>query len=397
MTLSLRGHWTLAPDIVPLNHGSFGACPRVVLEAQSAWRARLERDPVRFLVHELEGELDAARAALGKFLNADHEDLAFVQNPTTAVNAIVRSMPISPGDELVCTNHGYNACRNVLEHATERGARVVVAQIPFPGTTPEGVVEAIRGALSERTRLVLVDHVTSPTGLVFPVSEILGMCSERGVDVLVDGAHGPGMLDVDLTRMSEEGATYYVGALHKWCCAPKGASFLYARRDRQAALRPVVLSHGANSPRRDRSRFRLEFDWTGTGDYTPYLCAPTALDFLAKLAPGGWAEIRDRNRAKALAARRLLSSTLDVPAPAPESMVGSLVALPLPPDEREDRPTAPYLDALQERLYEVHRIQVPVFPFPGKGRRVLRLSAAAYNEPEDFVALSRALAAELRE
>ena len=382
----LKEQWALDPSIVFLNHGSFGATPRVVLELQSALRARMEKNPMQFFVRDLEGLLDEARAALGAFVRAAPEDLAFVPNATTGVNAVVRSLRLEAGDELLTTDHEYNACKNVLEFAAERaGARVVVAKVPFPLAREDEVVDAIAAAVTPRTRLLLVDHVTSPTGLVFPIERVAAAVGARGVEVLVDGAHAPGMVDLSLERLAPHVA-YYTANCHKWLCTPKGAAFLWVRKDKQPGVRPHVVSHGQNVPRTDRSRFNLEFDWPGTFDPTPVLCIAASIDFLSKLAPD-W---RARNRALALEARALLCEALGVPAAAPESMIGSLASVPLP--DGEVRPFDPrWGDELQRLLFEEHAIEVPIFAWPAPGKRVLRVSAQLYNTRKDYEHLAAVL------
>ena len=384
--------WTLDPEVDFLNHGSFGACPRAVLDAQAGQRARMARQPVRFF-RELEGPLDVARHALADFLSADGDDLAFVPNATTGVNTVVRSLELESGDELLTTDHAYNACRNTLRWHEQRGVRVVTARVPWPLEGPHQVIDAVLSAVTPRTRLALIDHVTSPTGLVFPVQELVRRLAERGVDTLVDGAHAPGMLPLDLRAL---GAAYYTGNCHKWLCAPKGSAFLHVRRDKQASVRPLAHGHGLNSARTDRSPFRLQMDWVATSDPTPYLCVPEALRFLGALLPGGFPELMEQNHALALAGRAALCKRLSVPAPAPDFMLGSLAAVPLP--DFVGKPPAPSglsWHPLQRALLEKHGIEVPVFFFPHAPRQLLRIAAQAYNSLEQFERLATALAAEL--
>jgi isopenicillin-N epimerase len=385
----LRAHWTLDPEIRFLNHGSFGACPKPVLALQQELRARIEREPVLFLARELERRLDEVRSVLAPFLGAVAEDVVPVANATTGVNAVLRSLDFRPGEEILLTDQGYNACRNAAEFVAARaGARVVVAQVPFPLRSAEEVCAAVFAAVTARTRLALLDHVTSPTGLVFPIVELVRGLRERGVETLVDGAHAPGMLPLDLGALAP---AYYTGNLHKWVCAPKGAAFLYVRRDLQPLVRPTVLSHGANSPRTERSRFRLEFDFTGTDDPTAFLCVPECLRFLGALFPGGWEELRRRNRELVLRGRALLCDALGTPAPAPEAMIGSLATVPLPSGRPVARPDAFAVDPLQRALFEQHEIEVPVFTWPAPPARLVRISAQAYNRVEEYEALARAL------
>ena len=399
--------WALDPAVSFLNHGSFGACPRAVLDAQRRLRDRMEAQPVQFLARDLPGLLAAARADLGTFLGAAPDDLAFVTNATGAVNVVVRSLHFAPGDELLTDDHEYNATINVLRHVAERdGARVVVASIPFPVASEDAVVEAILGAVTDRTRLALVSHVTSPTALVFPIERIVAELADRGVDTLVDGAHTPGMVALDLDRL---GAAWYAGNLHKWVCAPKGAAFLHARRDRQPGIRPNTISHGANEvieadPNDGRTRYRAEFDWQGTLDPTAWLAVPDALRFVGGILDGGWPAVMARNHALTLKARSALTDALglDPDGPAPTAMIGSMVALPLPmtgPLAAPGGGSSPLdTDRLQQRLLDDHRIEVPIVAWPvpaagssGPPRRLVRVSSALHNGPDDVDRLVAAL------
>ena len=387
-------HWPLDPGVDFLNHGSFGACPTAVLAAQAEWRDRLEREPVAFMVRTLEPALDAARERLARLVGADPDDLAFVANATTGVSTVLASLDPAPGEELLCTDHAYNACRNALDRLAERsGARVVVVPGPFPLDDSGRVVEALVAAAGPRTRLALVDHVTSPTALVLPVARIVSELQARGVDVLVDGAHAPGQVELDLRAL---GAAYYTANAHKWLCAPKGAALLHVRRDRQARLRPLVTSHGRNSPRTDRSRFRLEFDWTGTDDPTPFLAVPAAIDFLEGLLPGGLPALRAANHALACRARRVLLDVLGIGPPAPEELLGAMASVPLPPGPLEPPPAHPWVEPLGERLFR-EGLELPVMTWPARPARLLRVSAQAYNAPRQYERLARRLAVALDE
>ncbi len=381
----LARHWDLDPRCTFLNHGSFGATPRAVLAAQSRLRAELEAQPVRFFTRTLEPRLDDARRALADFVGAAPDDLVFVRNATEGVNAVLASLELGPGDEVLTLDHAYNACANALRYwAERRGARVVVAPLRLPLDDPREALETLVAQANSRTRLVLLDHVTSPTALVLPAAEIIAAFESRGVAVLVDGAHAPGMVPLALDAW---GASYFTGNLHKWVCAPKGAGFLHARRDRHAGLRPLCISHGANSPRTDRSRLHQEFDWTGTFDPSAVLAVPDALAALGVMLPGGWDALRARNRALCLHARDLLCDALRVPPPCPDAMLGSMAAVPVAvPQARAE--------ALHDALLDRHGIEVPVIPWPSPRAVFVRVSAQVYNAPTDYVRLVDALRAE---
>ena len=384
--------WTLRPDIHFLNHGSFGATPRAVLERQQELRTRIEAEPVRALARELQGDLDRAKQALADFLGADVADIGPVPNATTGVNAVLRSLRFAPGDELLVTSHGYNACSNAMRFVAERwGAEVVVADLPFPVRSEDDMVEAVLAAVTDRTRLALFDHVTSPTAVVLPVERLARELKSRGVSVLVDGAHAPGMLPLDLQALGAAGVDYYTGNCHKWMCAPKGAAFLWVRRELQADVHPVVISHGRNAASSERSRFQLEFDWVGTDDPTAFLCVPDAIETVGQLAPGGWDEVRERNRALALEARRTVADALGVELPVPDACIGSIASLPLPDRAAEGSVDAFTVDDDQRRLYEEHAVEIPIFYWPAPPRRLIRLSAQLYNDPSDYAALATGL------
>ena len=386
----MKHHWTLDPSIAYLNHGSFGATPRVVLELQSQLRAQMEREPVRFFVRELEPLLDDARAKLASFIGADPAGIAFVPNATHGVNAVLRSLDLDKFDELLVSTHEYNASRNALDYvAALSGAKVVPVDIPFPIESPDVVIERVLEKVNERTRLLLIDHITSQTALIMPVERLVKELAMRGVDTLIDGAHAAGFLPLDLNAI---GAAYYTGNLHKWVCAPKGAAFLYVRENRRRSVRPVVISHGANATRTDRSRFHLEFDWPGTYDPTPWLCVPASLEFMD--SHGGWPDVMRRNRALALLARDVICDALEIAPPAPDEMLGAMAAFPLPAGDPDPQKLF-FGDPLQDRLLFGHQIEVPIVPWPRAPQRVLRVSAQLYNELGEYEKLAAALRTEL--
>ena len=388
----LAGLWPLDPSVLFLNHGSFGACPTEVLRYQSTLRAEMEAEPVRFLSRELDDRLDVARQALAAFIGADADDLAFVTNATGGVNAVLRSLVFAPGDELLTTDHVYGACRNTLDFVASRsGARVVIVQMPFPLASPDAALEAVLSRVTPRTRLALLDHITSPTAVILPIERFVRELAGRGVEVLVDGAHAPGMIPLDLGAL---GAAYYSGNCHKWLCAPKGSAFLWVRRDRQQDVRPLTISQGASVTRAERSRFRLEFDWTGTSDPTAWLTVPRAIEYLGSLVPGGWPALMARNHALALEARRLVCAAAGTPPPCPDDMVGSLASIVLPDGPTRDiswrRP-----DPIQRRLFEGWGIEVPVMTWPAAPHRLVRISAQLYNRLDHYATLADALSKEL--
>ena len=371
-----------------LNHGSFGACPEVILRRQEKLRREMEAEPVQFLWRHYETRLEPSRERVAQFLGAHPRDLVFVTNATSGVNAVVRSLKLRRGDELLTTSHDYNACHNVLiESALRADARLVVASLPFPLTSVEQVVDTILGAVTPHTRLALIDHVTSPTALVLPVARIARELAERGVDTLVDGAHAPGMLPLDLDKL---GVAYYTGNLHKWTCAPKGTAFLWVRRDKQAGVQPGIISHGNNTTRPGYSTFQDRFDWAGTFDPSGWFCAGAAIDWLGQRLPGGWPELYRRNRDLAIQARQLLCDRLEVAPPCPESMLGAMATLPLPA-RFQDRPKLGKLDPEQLRLYDEFGIEAPFMRFGQPAGRYFRVSAQLYNTLAEYAYLAEAL------
>lgn len=392
MPSPLHHLWSLDANVTFLNHGSFGACPIEILKTQQALRARLERDPVRFMQREEFALREASRETLAGMLHADPADVVFVANVTTGLNAVMRSLRFEPGDELLITDHAYGSCRNAMEYIARReGATLVEAPVPFPVESPDQIVDAIVDAVTPRTRFAMIDHVTAPTAMIFPVHEIVVALEERGVDTFVDGAHTPGMIALDLPEIA---AAYYTGNCHKWLCAPKGAGFLHVRKDRQDGIHPTTISHGyAAANREDLTPLQQAFRWSGTIDPTAWLCVGPTIDYLGSIHPGGLEELRRRNHELIVEARELLCASWGTRPPCPSEMLGSMAIAPLPSHDFSALP-APgpeWNNPLQGFLYERHRIEVPVMNWRNGACPGVRISAQAYNAIEDYEKLARAV------
>ncbi len=325
--------WGLDPGFLTVNHGSFGATPRCVLAAQRAWQDRLERQPSRFMNTLYPAAIRDAAVVLGGFLNADPGKLAFVDNATTGCNAVLRSLSLAANDEIIILSHAYGAVRNAVRHVAEQaGARIAVAALPFPDPTEKSVVAAVANAITPRTCLAVIDHITSPSALVLPVAQIIAICRAAGVPVLVDGAHAPGQIDLDLTVL---GADWYVGNCHKWLCAPKGCGFLHALDPH--GLHPVTISHGY------QGGFLAEFDWTGTTDPSRFLAVTEAIAHHHRL---GGASLRRRNIDLAARATALVAARLGTQPGATGALAGAMGTVRLP----VGNPTAGHALEIRGRL-----------------------------------------------
>jgi isopenicillin-N epimerase len=374
---AVRDAWDLDPGFLTVNHGSFGATPRVVREAQHAWQDRLERQPSRFMSAELPQALRAAADVLGEFVQARGTELVFVDNATTGCNAVLRSLTLRQGDEVLVLSHVYNAVRNTVRHVVgEVGATLVEIPLRLPDPTVDRIIATVGECLTERTRVAVIDHITSGSGLVLPVERIVALCHQRGVPVLVDGAHAPGQIDLDLTAI---GADWYVGNCHKWLCAPKGCGFLHTTRP--AGLHPGTISHGYGQG------FLAEFDWTGTTDPSRFLAVTEAIAFHQRL---GGSALRARNMALAAEATALVARQLNTQPGATGELAASMGTVRLPTGD----PSPEHALRLRRRLMEAGT-DAPVHALDGA--LWLRLSAFAYNELNDYDRLADLVAAVLRE
>ena len=380
--------WALEPGTRHLNHGSFGAVLDEVLDLQQEWRRRFEANPSRYVFRELGEAVDRAREAVGRFVGADPAGIAPVRNATTGVASVLRSVEpwLAPGDQLLTTAHDYNAIRQILRFTAERtGAEVVVASVPFPIESPSQVTESVLGAVTDRTRIAVIDHITSPTSLVYPLEQIVPAL-EPEVPVLVDGAHGPGQIPLALDLL---GASWYTGNLHKWVCAPKGAAFLHARSDRLETTVPSVISHGYNaavdSP---GERYQALFDWLGTDDFSAWAVTPDVLRLVGGLETGGWEAVMKRNHDLVLEGRGVIAAAVGTAPPAPEEMVGSMASVLLP--DGDGPAPAGELSPLMDPLFDAGFAAL-VMNWPQWPRQLLRVSAHLYNTPDDYLALAEAL------
>ncbi len=382
---AMKTHWPLDPTVTYLNHGTVGVAPRRVLAAQQAIRDQIERQPARFLLRELAdvGEVTmrmpprmrTAAAAVAQYVRADPADLAFVDNATTGCNAVLRSFPFAPGDEILVTDHGYGAVTNAARYVAETtGATVKVIELPFPATTSAAVAQAVEAAIGARTKLLVVDHVCSGSSLVLPIAEIAAICRARGVATLVDGAHVPGMLALDIPSLD---ADFYTANLHKWAMVPRSCGILWAAPERQARLHPTVISWGY------RRGMSAEFDLVGTRDPSPWLAAPEGIEFLRSL---GDEALKAYNHALAWDTALALTQHWSTRVPAPESMYGSMVTIPLPAKFGD---TPARAEALKTALLYEEAIETQIHAF--KGTIWLRLAAQVYNERSDFERLRDAL------
>src|SRR5258708_4106789 len=370
---ALRRKFRLEPGVDFLNHGSFGAAPIEVLDAAARWREQMEANPDHFLRDVLAPSLRDAARELGRFIGAEGADLVFVENATSAINAVLRSLDFKPADEILINSQSYGAVRQAVRHACERtGARAIEPHVTIPVTDPAELVHAI----SDRTRLVIVDHISSPTGLVWPVEKIISAARQRGIPVLVDGAHAPGQLEISVPAL---GADWYTGNCHKWLFTPRGCAFLWARRDRQAQVHPLAISHGYGKG------FNEEFDWPGTRDFSPWLAVTAGLRFLEQLGP---AAVRRYCHDLVASAAERISRAWHQPLAGPAAMHASMMAILLPDSRQPGNATRETARKLQSEFMDRHRIAVAIMPIDGP--LWARISAQIYNSAEDYQRLIEA-------
>lgn len=382
---SLRQHFQLDPDVVFLNHGSFGATPHPVFDVYQEWQRRIERQPVRFFQEEATPALRTARTALAAYVGARPEDIVFVHNATHGVNVVARALDLQPGDEVLTTTHEYGACSNAWETVcAQRGARYVRQSLTWPVCDEAQLIADVWHGVTPRTKVLYFSHITSPTALTLPIAALCRRARAAGILTVIDGAHAPGQVDIDLAALD---ADIYTGNLHKWLCAPKGAGFLWVRPELQPQITPLVVSWGYGPERAhfEESDFISAHQWQGTDDISAYLSVPAAIQFQAEHV---WPAVRQQCHtllSETLAhLTQITGETTPYPNRAPR-LFHQMAVAPLP--ARTDAP------ALKQRLYSAHRIEIPCFMW--QGRPLLRISVQGYNTAEELAQLATAVASEL--
>ncbi|MEX1040501.1 MAG: aminotransferase class V-fold PLP-dependent enzyme [Pirellulaceae bacterium] len=369
----------LDPDVIFLNHGSFGACPRPVFDQYQAWQRKLERQPVRFLQRELPELLAEARRQVAEYLGARATEIVFVPNPTFAANTIARSLPLGQGEEVLISDHEYGACRFAFQFAAQKkGFRVVQQAIPLPVESEEATVDVFWQGVTPNTKLIFLSHITSPTALTLPVPQICARARDAGILTMIDGAHAPGQIDVDLANI---GADFYTATCHKWMCAPKGSGIFYAREDRQHLIEPLVVGWGWGPEKtfhRD-NEFQEHHEWLGTHDPSAYLTVPAAIAWEKENIT---AEVRQRSCDLARLAVELASQLDGIERVHPDSFYCQMGLIDI---------TSRQVDAaaFKSWLYDTHQIEVPVIRW--HDRTFIRVSTHAYTTQGDIHALIGAL------
>ncbi len=382
-------YWQINPEIVYLNHASFGACPLPVYEQQRNFMDEQEKEAVDFFVNHLPGHYAAAKQKLAETLGADPNDLVFVPNTTTGVNTILHALPSKAGDEWLTTSHAYGACALAMQHyAKQKNCQVNVAPIPFPLQTKQEVIDAIEKAITPKTTFAMIDHITSATGSIFPVEELIALLHRHNILVLIDGAHAPGMVDLNIAAL---GADFYVGNCHKWLFTPKGSALMHVQPQHQSWVTPLVISHFNDKAAGTAAHWSNQFLWDGTHDFSAFLSVKAGIEFGEVVLDGAWPAIRKHNRDLALQAGHYLCDLMHTTMPAPDDMIGFLVNVKVPDGEIPPGAKYNYTTHLKRILFEKYKIEVPVFYFPAAPQQWVRISTQVYNTMEQYEYLGECL------
>lgn len=376
--MSLKNLFLLDPQVTFLNHGSFGACPRPVMETYQQWQHRLEWQPVQFLANDLTAHLAQARQTLGQLINAPAGDLVFVPNATYAVNLVARSLQLQAGDEVLATDHEYGACQFTWQFLSQKqGFRYVQQSIPLPVRSDEEIVEQFWQGVTAHTKVIFISHITSPTALCLPIAAICARARQQGILTVVDGAHALGQLDLDMVTI---GADFYTSNAHKWLCAPKGSAFLYTRPEQQPLIEPLIVSWGWDKNRTMHlgSDYLDYLEWSGTMDPSAYLSVPAAIQFQAE---HNWPAVRQQCHQLVTQAITRIGELTGREAIAPPHFYHQMAAAPLPPISD--------LPAFKARLYHDYQIEIPCTTW--KNWQFIRISMQGYNSQQDIDTLLAAL------
>ena len=372
----MRDLFLIDPKVTYLNHGSYGACPKSVFLDYQNFQKRLEKQPVQFMTKYFWEDLKITRDTLGDFIKCDGDDILLFPNPTTAINNIIENLDIAEGDEILTTQHEYGALIRAWNRLSiKKSFSFIQQKIDLPLGSKETFIDQFCAGINERTKVIFISHITSQTALIFPVEEICKIAKSKGIITIIDGAHTPGHIDLDITQI---GCDYYTGACHKWMCAPKGSSFLYVAKDFQKGMSPQIMSWGEEGYDPGPSQFLMDFQWKGTKDMSAFLAIPSAIRFLQK---NKWKEksVISKNLISHLAGR--LKDILGT-----ESLfknknwIGQMISHPLPMDSPVN---------LKDILWNDFEIEVPIFEW--KKRNIIRVSAHFYNDQKDMDHLIKAL------
>ncbi len=376
MHTSLRDLFLLDPDVTFLNHGSFGACPKPVFETYQRWQRELERQPVDFLGRRYNALIDEVRNEIGIYMNTDAEDIILVPNATTGVNLVAQSLNLEPGDEILATNHEYGAIDYTWQYVCQKtGAQYINHPIDVPIRARHDVTDLIWQGVTPRTKVISISHISSPTALIFPIQDICRRARKEGIITVIDGAHAPGQIPINMELF---GADFYTGNFHKWLCAPKGAAFLYARKDYHDLLDPMVISWGWRPTTSDEATtFASRNQWQGTRDIASFLSIPAAIEFQQQY---NWDIERERCHLLAMQTRNRINEMTGQFAFAPDAAFAQMFTVRLPDCD---------VMALTSKLYADHKIEVPAIVWQGKPH--LRISVQGYNTQADVDSLVTAL------
>jgi isopenicillin-N epimerase len=377
---SLGNLWQLNKEITYLNHGSFGATPIEIIKHQRQLMDDLEAEPVNFMVNKLPKYLSDAKEALGNFVGTSKDNLFFVSNTTTGVNTVLKSLMLTNCDWLT-TSHAYGACVNAFKfYAAQNNSILNIAPIIYPNATDDAILEAIENTITQKTKLALIDYVTSASAIIFPIKKIIALLKAKGILVIIDAAHAPGMVDFSIDTLD---ADFFVANCHKWICSPKGSAFVYVNPKHHHLIKPLVISHYNDTDESSASHWSVNFDWDGTHDYSAFIGVKKAIAYMPTLHKDGWAGIKKHNHELVWEAGNKIANALGVPLPVDKNMIGSILNIPMPNGEIPVF-NFHYNPKLKSILYDDYKIEVPIFMFPKAPKQWLRISAQLYNHMEQY-------------